>query len=245
MPVQHHDHAVIAPQVNETPNLEPGWDSRRDSGHRQTMKLYGFGPTRSIRALWTLRELGIDFEFVNVNLMKGEHRQPAFLAINPAGKLPVLIDGELVLTESVAIALYLAEKYADKGLVPEQLKPRAEVYRWLLFTATELEQPLWRIARHTALYPPNERCRPMKSISRGETSDISAVLEEHMKGREHVAGNALTIADLVLAYTPDWANEVRLLDARPALQVYMERMYNPRPAEIAAALSAERPRWHQ
>ncbi len=66
------------------------------------MKLYGFGPTRSLRALWALRELDADFEFVPVNLRAGEHRRPAFLRLNPAGKLPVLVDDDLVLTESAA-----------------------------------------------------------------------------------------------------------------------------------------------
>lgn len=78
------------------------------------MKLYGFPPTRSIRALWTLRELDVAFEFVNVDLLKGEQRRPEFLAINPAGKLPVLVDGDFVLTESVAIVLYLADKYPER-----------------------------------------------------------------------------------------------------------------------------------
>src|ERR1700733_5448255 len=122
-----------------------------------TMKLYGFPPTRSIRVLWMLRELGVDFEFVNVNLVAGENRSQEFLALNPAGKLPVLVDGDFVLTESVAIVVYLAEKYADKGLLPANLEARARVNRWLLFAATELEQPLWRIARHTSLYPKDKR----------------------------------------------------------------------------------------
>ena len=121
------------------------------------MKLYGFPPTRSIRALWTLRELDVDFEFVNVDPTKGELRRPESLALNPAGKLPDLVDGDFVLTESVAIVIYLAEKYPEKGLLPSGLRARAEVNRWLLFSATELEQPLWRIARHTSLYPPEKR----------------------------------------------------------------------------------------
>jgi glutathione S-transferase len=121
------------------------------------MKLYGFPPTRSIRVLWTLRELGVEFEFVNVNLMAGENRRPEFLALNPAGKVPVLVDGEFVLTESVAIVLYLAEKYTEKNLLPAGVELRAQVNRWLMFTATELEQPLWRIARHTAIYPKDKR----------------------------------------------------------------------------------------
>ena len=121
------------------------------------IKLYEFGRTRSIRVRWTLQELGVDFEPIRVNLLAGEHRRPEFLKINPAGKIPVLVDGSLVLTESVAVVLYLAEKYSDKGLLPTDLEQRAQVNRWLLFAATELEQPLWRISRHTALYPEPRR----------------------------------------------------------------------------------------
>ena len=65
------------------------------------MKLYEFAPTRSIRARWTLQELGVEFDAETVNLLAGEHRQPKFLAINAAGKVPVLVDGDTVMTESI------------------------------------------------------------------------------------------------------------------------------------------------
>src|SRR5215471_3646783 len=109
------------------------------------MRLYEFPPTRSIRVRWTLQELGVDFEPVTVDLIAGDHRRPEFLALNPAGKLPVLVDGDLIVTESIAIAVYLGDKYPEKGFMPADPAARAEVMRWLLFTATELEQPLWRI----------------------------------------------------------------------------------------------------
>jgi glutathione S-transferase len=205
-----------------------------------TMKLYGFAPTRSIRALWTLRELGVDFEFVNVNLVAGEHRRPEFLALNPAGKLPVLVDGDFVLTESVAIVLYLAEKYADRGLLPATLEARAEVNHWLLFTATELEQPLWRIARHTTLYPKDKRLPDELALARQDFRDMATVMETHMNRRQFLVGDGVTVADFVAAYTLDWANEVHLLDASPHLRGYMDRMYaRPKaPPRIAEALGS-------
>ena len=86
------------------------------------MKLYEFGPTRSIRVRWTLQELGVEFESIPINLLAGEHLQPKFLKINPAGKIPVLVDDDLILTESVAIVLYLADKYSNKGLIPTNLR---------------------------------------------------------------------------------------------------------------------------
>src|SRR5262244_3315657 len=148
------------------------------------MKLYEFGPTRSIRVRWTLQELEADFESIRVNLPAGEHCRPEFLKINPAGKVPVLVDGDLVLTESVAIVLYLAEKYPEKGLLPTDLTDRAQVNRWLLFAATELEQPLWRISRHTALYPEDKRLPADVVLARQEFKEMAAVLERHLQGRQ-------------------------------------------------------------
>jgi glutathione S-transferase len=204
------------------------------------MQLYEFAPTRSIRARWMLQELGVDFESIIVNLAAGEDRRPDFLKINPAGKLPVLVDDDLVLTESVAIVLYLAEKYPHKGLLPTDIKQRSQVYRWLLFTATELEQPLWRIARHTSLYPEHLRIPAEVSLARKDFTDMVAVMEEHMKGCQFIVGDTVTIADFVCAYTLDWANEVQLLDGCPQLLQYMERMYaRPNaPFRITAAIAS-------
>jgi glutathione S-transferase len=209
----------------------------------EIMQLYEFAPTRSIRVRWTLQELAVDFEPITVNLVAGEHRRPAFLEINPAGKVPVLVDGDLVLTESVAIVLYLAEKYPSKGLIPPDLKQRAQVYRWLLFAATELEQPLWRIARHTKLYPERLRIPGEVSLARRDFIDMAAVLEGHMQGRCFVVGDDFTVADIVAAYTLDWANEVRLLDDCPNLLEYMARMYDrpnaaPRISEAFASIKS-------
>jgi glutathione S-transferase len=204
------------------------------------MKLFEFAPTRSIRVRWTLQELEVDFEAVSVNLLAGENRSPAFLKVNPAGKLPALVDGDLVLTESVAIVLYLAEKYPEKDLAPIDLGQRAQLNRWLLFAATELEQPLWRIARHTTLYPEARRLPGDVALAREDFTAMARVLEEHLRGRQFALGERVTVADFVLAYTLDWANEVRLLDGLPRLRAYMEQMYaRPHaPLRIAQAFAS-------
>jgi glutathione S-transferase len=211
---------------------------QKETKMEKKMQLYEFAPTRSIRVRWVLQELGVDFEAVTVNLRAGEHRHPEFLKINPAGKLPVLVDDGLVLTESVAIVLYLAEKYPHQGLLPTDIKQRSQVYRWLLFAATELEQPLWRIARHTMLYPEHLRLTAEVSLARQDFKDVVAVMEDHMQGCQFIVGDTVTVADFVCAYTLDWANEIGLLDGCPQLRQYMERMYaRPNaPLRIAAAL---------
>lgn len=203
------------------------------------MKLYEFGPTRSIRARWVLQELNVPFEAITVDMMKGEHQQPAFLKINPAGKLPALVDGDLVLTESMAIVTYLAEKHPEKGFIPSDLKQRAEFHKWIMFTATELEQPLWRISRNTNLYPPEKRQPTEVDRAAEDFKPMADVLDAHLAGREYLVGDRVTAADFALAYTLDWANEARLLGDLPRLQSYMTRMYQrpAAPMRVATAFS--------
>jgi glutathione S-transferase len=182
--------------------------------------------------------LGVDFEAINVNLLKGDHQTPEFLKLNPAGKIPVLVDGDLVLTESVAIVMYLAEKYRDRGFLPADLRERAELDRWLLFTATELEQPLWRISRHTNLYPEKERLPAEVSLAQRDFKAMAQIAERHMQHRQFVVGDQVTVADFVLAYTLDWGNEIGLLSDCPTLRAYIERMYSRKHAapRISAAM---------
>ena len=206
------------------------------------MKLYGFGPTRSLRALWGLKELDAEFEFIPVNLLAGEHKRPEFLSLNPAGKVPVLVDGDLVIPESAAIVLYLADKYREKGLLPADLKSRANVYRWTMFAVTELEQPLWRISKHTRLYPEAKRLPADIALAREEFLAMAAILESHLDGRRFIVGDNVTVADCVTAYLIDWANELQLIDGFARLGAYLERMYaRPKaPQRIAEAFSAIR-----
>ncbi len=138
--------------------------------------------------------------------------------------------------------LYLAEKYPEKRLLPTALADRAQVNRWLLFAATELEQPLWRISRHTALYPEDERLPRDVTLARREFKEMAAVLEGHLQGRDFVVGDHATVADFVVAFTLDWGGEARLLDEFPVLRTYMERMYaRPKaPPRIARAFEGIR-----
>ncbi|WP_343665787.1 glutathione S-transferase family protein [Paraburkholderia tropica] len=204
------------------------------------MKLYGFAGTRSQRALWGLKEVDADFEFISVNLLEGEHKRPDYLRLNPAGKVPVLVDGDRVIPESAAIVLYLADKYPEKGLLPDDLDERAQVYRWTMFAVTELEQPLWRITRHSFLYPPDQRSPADIELARNDFKTMASVLEKHLDGREFIVGNRLTVADCVTAYLIDWAGEVQLLDGFPRLRDYLERLYaRPEaPQRIAEARKA-------
>jgi glutathione S-transferase len=204
------------------------------------LKLYEFPPTRSIRVRWTLQEMQLDFESILINLPASEHRAAEFLKINPAAKIPVLVDGDLVLIESVAIVLYLADKYPEKGFTPASVAARGLMTQWLLFAATELEQPLWRIARHARLYPAARRIAAEIPNARQDFQEMAQVLDAHLKDRPFVVGQQATVADFVVAYTLDWANELELLAPFPRLRTYFEAMYaRPRAApRIAHALES-------
>ena len=204
------------------------------------MKLYGTPPTRAIRVLWLVNELGLDCEVVTVDFRKGEHLEPEFLALNPAAKVPVLVDGDVVLTESMAIPLYLAEKCPEKGLIPKDLKERAQMYRWLFFLSNEIEAPLWRIARHTSIYPEAKRIPAEVELAKTDARVMVAVLEKHMEGRQYLVGGRLSVADMMAAYTLDWAGRVQLLTEAPNLREFVDKMYarETAPPTIAEAFAA-------
>ena len=208
------------------------------------MKLYGAGPLRSLRALWALQEVDAQFEFVSVDMKGGENRSPEFLRLNPAGKIPVLVDGNLILTESAAIVMYVAEKYPARELMPADLAERANAYRWSLFTVTELEQPLQRIALHTSGYPKNRRLPEEIALAKEDFAKMAAILDRHMVGREFIVGSGFTIADCISAFVVDWADKEGLLDRFPNLKDYLGRMYaRPKaPPRIAEALAREQAR---
>jgi glutathione S-transferase len=206
----------------------------------EMMKLYGTPPTRALRVIWLLNELGLEYEMLPVDVLQGENQKQDFLTLNPAAKVPVLVDGSLVVTESAAIQLYLADKNPQAGFIPETVEDRAQMYRWIFFLVTEIEQPLWRIARHTFLYPEEKRLPQDVDLARQECVEMVAVLERHMEEREFMVADRLSVADFNAAYTLDWANEEKMLDGTPRLREYLKSMYarSTAPPTIAEALAA-------
>jgi glutathione S-transferase len=209
------------------------------------LKLYGTPPTRVLRVMWLLNELGVKYEHIAVDMLKGEHKSNNFLALNPAGKVPVLVDGDMVLTESAAIQIYLAEKHPEAGFIPQSVEERGQMYRWCFFLATEIEQPLWRIAHHQFIYPKEKRLPQDIELATAECKEMVAVLERHMKDRNFFVGDRLSVADFNAAYTLDWANEQNMLIDAPKLREFVKTMYArptapPTIAQASAAMKKSR-----
>ena len=154
------------------------------------------------RAVITAFELDTPVDLVLVDLVKREQRQPAFLARNPAGRVPVLEDGGLLLPESHAIMIYLAQKSAEQTLYPSDLQAQAQVNRWMFWCASHFQPAIsvlnWeRVVKKLAgLGTPD-----LSEIVRGErlVQETAALLDSHLASREWVAGPAMTLADISLA----------------------------------------------
>src|SRR6478735_4995262 len=105
-----------------------------------SLVLYHHPYSRAANVLWMLEELGTDYELRFVDLLSGAHKAPELLALNPMGKLPILTDGDQVITEVAAIGLYLADRYALGRLAPKPDDPQRGTYlRWSLFAPSVIE----------------------------------------------------------------------------------------------------------
>jgi len=190
------------------------------------IKVYGVANSRSMRVVWALEEIGAAYDYVKVDLLKGEGRSPDYLAINPAGKVPVLVDGDFTLTESVAILNYLGEKFPASGLAPafDQLQARGEFHRWCSFGLSELEQPLWNIAKHRFALPRDKRVPAVLATAEWEFGVAAQLLADMLQGREYATGRNFSAADILIAHTLSWARSARIALPDPALDAYTDRM---------------------
>jgi glutathione S-transferase len=151
------------------------------------LKLYGGARSRASIVQWYLEELGVPYEFVRLDMQAGAHRQPAFLALNPMGKVPVLQEGEFALSESGAILLYLAQKYDPT--YPTTPEKQAEFYQWVLFANSTLA---------TGVFVESSRDR--------ETPLLLGPLSDRLQQQTFILGESFSVADValgaVLAYIP-------------------------------------------
>ena len=198
------------------------------------MKLYGFGrPTRATRAAWALEEVGADWTYI-----KTSPASPELLAVNPLGKVPTLVDGDIVMTESAAICTWIGRRHPSAGLVPpDGTAARAQHDRWCFFVLSELEQPLWLKAKHTFVLPPAIRVPDIRPAAAFEFAKAADVLEQELAGRPFLVGEDFTCADLLAAHTLSWAR-VAKFEVSDALKAYA-RPHLARPA-LARATARER-----
>jgi len=188
------------------------------------IKVYGYPQTRARRITWMMEELARDYEFVLVDFNKGEARSDWYLAINPAGKVPAMQDGDLVVTGSAAIVTYLGDRYPDRGLVPEAgTAARARHDQWCYFTLTELEQPLWTMGKHRFALPKEQRVPAILDTAAWEFQKALARLEQGLGDKPCILGKAFSAADILLTHTLIWGVNFKQDVKQDTLQAYLAR----------------------
>ncbi|QYK02277.1 glutathione S-transferase family protein [Shewanella psychrotolerans] len=195
--------------------------------------LYGTPKSRALRVSWLLEELSIDWTFSFINFSKGDNRSDSFLALNPSGKIPVITDDDLVLTESAAICQYLAEKYGGGRLLPAAGTASAGHYhQWVSFIICELEQPLWTMGKHKFALPDEQRQSSILPVAKWEFDKAAALAETMIPNTPYLLGDEISVADILLTHTLMWATMFDQ-DIPPKLASYRDRLQS-NPALIRA-----------
>ena len=172
------------------------------------VKIYGSPQSRAARALWCARECGIEFDHLGTDFaaLKGDAE---FRKINPNAKVPALVDGDLILFESMAINLYLARKYGG-ALWPATPEGEAIAFQWSFWGMTEVEKHLLTIVVDMFMTPADKRNPKAVEDAREALKKPFAILNDALKGREYLAGDHFTVGDLNLASVMGWARLVKL-----------------------------------
>jgi glutathione S-transferase len=198
------------------------------------IKLYGTSMSRAGRSLWALEEAGVKFEHMPVGF-SGETRKPEFLKINPNGHVPVLDDNGTIVWESMAINLYVAEKYAKSPLWPSTVENHAACYQWSFWAMTEVEAPLLDIFFNRITLPDDQKNEKTALAGIEKLKAPLKVLDDQLHKSEYIIGKEFTIADLNVASVMSVSRFVQLdLSATPAVGKWMEKCLN-RPANQRVA----------
>jgi glutathione S-transferase len=178
-------------------------------GLAQMIKLYGVRQSRAMRSLWALEEIGVPYQNVPTHFAT-DAKQPDFLAINPNGRIPALVDGDVTLFESMAINLYLAKKYDQQGLYPKSAAGEARAIQWSFWGMTEIEPALLQVLIHRAFLPEAQRDAALAKAGEEKLAQPLRVLDGALAGHKYLLGDAFTIADLNLASVLSWARLIKL-----------------------------------
>jgi glutathione S-transferase len=156
------------------------------------------------RVRWALEELGVGYDYVELDRGKGETRTPEYLAINPTGKVPGFVDGGQRYFESAAIVLHLGETYGrERGLWPAAGPARAEALCWTVWGTTELHAYMMQWLYHgcdtPVSYAPADRSKATADYNHGQFLRNLDALEARLSGREYLLGAAFSLADIPAA----------------------------------------------
>ena len=202
------------------------------------LRIYGIARTRAFRALWMANELGLDYEHMPIEIGTSGARSPEFLAINPNGRLPFIVDNGFVLFESLAITLYLAKKHSNGKLYPGTLEGEAAAWQWSLWAVTEVDRGVNIWSLHAVRLPPAERDAARRDEALKVLAAPFKVLDAAVTQQQYLLGADFTVADLNVAAVISRAIDMDL-SAVPHLKSWLRRCLERPAARSALALKAK------
>jgi len=185
--------------------------------------------TRSTSTLGLLEELGAPYELRVINMKAGEQREPAFLAVNPLGKVPAVLHGDALVTEQAALVIYLADLFPEAGLAPAVADPlRGPYLRWIVFYAACFEPAI--IDRALKRDPGTRAMSPYGDFD----STVGALVAQLARG-PYICGDRFTAADVLWGTALTWITGFGLVEPVPVIARYVERWkQRPSVARVAA-----------
>ncbi len=194
-----------------------------------SLTFYTHPMSRARTVRWMLEECGGPYDTVQLEFGTSM-KAPAYLAINPMGKVPALKHGDTVITEVAAICAYLADLFPEKNLAPPLgSAERGSYYRWLFFVAGPLDAII--TAKALNLMPPPDKAI---MVGYGSYTDVMNTLEAAVSRGHYLCGDAFTAADLVLAAYLNWGMQTGGIEKRAAFERYSQPIVQ-RPACVRAA----------
>jgi glutathione S-transferase len=200
------------------------------------LRIYGIARTRAYRALWMAMELGIDYEHLPIEIGDAGARSPEFLAINPNGRLPVIVDDGFVLFESLAITLYLAKKRGK--FYPATLEGEAKAWQWSFWAIAEVDRGVNIWSLHAVRLPPQERDAALRDEALKVIAAPFAVLDAALAKTPYLLGSDFTVADLNVAAVVSRAIDMDL-STTPHLKAWLTRCLDRPAAREALALKTK------
>lgn len=167
------------------------------------LKIYGVATNRTMRTIWLAKELGLDYELIETTSRDGSTKTPEFLALNPNASVPAIQDGDLVLWESLAINLYLADKHGGE-LAPKDAAEGGLALQWSFWAAGNVELVALEILFNRMLLPEDERDAALADAAEAKLAKPLAVLDGALADRDYLLGSRFTVADLNVAAIMSW-----------------------------------------
>jgi glutathione S-transferase len=213
--------------------------ARRTGKDRMSgLRIYGIARTRAYRALWVAMELGLDYEHLPIEIGDAGARSSEFLAINPNGRLPVIVDDGFVLFESLAITLYLAKKHSLAKLYPTTLEGEARAWQWSFWAIAEVDRGVNIWSLHAVRLPQQERNEALREEALKVVAAPFKVLDAALAKTPYLLGDDFTVADLNVAAVISRAIDMDL-SAVPNLKGWLTRCLDRPAARAALALKTK------